>query len=162
MGSMWRNQGDGTAFAGMMRHRLNLLFLLPAIAGCDALPRDASGATERIERSGEMRIAVLPGTPDAAPALALLHAYAAQHDARLAMVAVHGEHAPHWLEDGKVDAIVGHFAKASPWQAHISLSKPVARAEPKNSKQPVLRIARRNGENAFILATDRAVAQTAE
>jgi hypothetical protein len=146
-----------------MMFRLPCLLLLPlALAGCDALPRDASGTTERIERKGEMRVVVLPGTPDAAPALALLRSYAAQHGARLAIVAAHGEHAPHWLEDGKVDAVVGHFAKASPWMADISLSKAVARAEPKDSKQPVLRIARQNGENGLILATDRAVAKTAE
>lgn len=132
------------------------------IAGCDGFPRDAAGTTERIERTHQMRVTVLPGTPDAAPALRLLRAYAARHGARMTMVAVHGEHAPHWLEDGKIDVVVGHFAKASPWMADISLSKPVARAEPKDSKQPVLRIARRNGENALILATDRTVAETAE
>lgn len=145
-----------------MRHPLHLLLFPLSLAGCGTLPRDASGVTERIERSGEMRVAVIPGTPDAAAALTLLRAYAAEHDARLTTVAVHGEHAPHWLEDGKVDVVVGHFAKASPWQAHISLSKPVARAEPKDSKAPVLRIGRRNGENALILATDRAVAEMAE
>lgn len=144
-----------------MPRPLALFLLLLMLSGCDALPRDASGTTERIERSGEMRVAVLPGTPDAAPALVLLRSYAAQHDARLTMIAVHGEHAPHWLEDGKVDAVVGHFAKASPWMADISLSKAVARAEPKDSKQPVLRIARQNGENALILAIDRAVAKAA-
>ncbi|WP_447753935.1 hypothetical protein [Sphingopyxis fribergensis] len=146
-----------------MMPRLLCLLLLPlALSGCDALPRDASGTTERIERSGQMRVVVLPGTPDAAPALALLRSYAARHDAHLTMVAVHGEHAPHWLEDGKVDAVVGHFAKASPWMTDISLSKPVARAEPDDSKRPVLRIARQNGENALILATDRAVAEMAK
>lgn len=138
------------------------LLLLFALAGCDALPRDASGTTERIERTGNMRVAVLPGTPDALPALTVLRRYAAQHGARLTTIAVHGEHAPHWLEDGKVDAVIGHFAKSSPWMADISLSQAVARAEPKDSKQPVLRIARRNGENALILATDRAVVEAAE
>ena len=46
--------------------------------------------------------------------------------------------------------------------ADISLSKAVGRPEPEDSKRPVLRIARRNGENALILATDRAVAAMAE
>ncbi len=143
-------------------HRALILPLLPlALAGCDMLPSDASGTTERIERNGAMRVAVLPGTPDAAPALAMLRAYAAQHCAHMVMVTVHGEHALHRLEDGKVDAVVGHFAKASPWMADISLSKAVGRAEPEDSKQPVLRIARRNGENALIFATDRAIAERA-
>lgn len=110
-------------------------------------------------RTGEMRIAVLPATPDAAPALAVLGAYARRHDARPARISGHGEHALRWLEEGKVDAVVGHFAKASPWLAEVALSKPVGRSEPDDSKQPVLRIARRNGENALILATDHAIAE---
>lgn len=146
----------------MMHRALAPLLLLLMFGGCDALPRDASGTSERIARDGRMRVAVSPGTPDAAAALALLRDYARQHGARLTLVRVHGEHAPHWLEDGKVDALVGHFAKTSPWIADISLSKAVGRPEPQDSKLPVLRIARRNGENALILATDRAVAAMAE
>jgi len=109
-----------------------------------------------------MRIAVLPATPDAAPALAVLSDYARSHDARLTQLSAHGEHALRWLEEGKVDAVAGHFAKASPWQAAVALSKPVGRDEPDDSNKPVLRIARRNGENALILATDRAIAETAK
>lgn len=146
----------------MMHRALAPLLLLLMLAGCDALPRDASGTSERIARDGRMRVAIAPGTPDAAAALSLLRDYARQHGARLTIVRVHGEHAPHWLEDGKVDALVGHFAKASPWMTDIALSKAVGRPEPDDSRQPVLRIGRRNGENALILATDRAVAAIAE
>ncbi len=106
-----------------------------------------------------MRIAVLPATPDVAPALAVLSVYARRHDARLMRIPGHGEHAPRWLEEAKIDAVVGHFAKASPWQTEVALSKPVGRCEPDDSKQPVLRIVRRNGENSLILATDRAIAE---
>lgn len=154
--------------AECLRSRVMTLrfFLLPtialALAACDSLPRDASETTERIERGGAMRVAVMPGTPDAAPALALLGDYAARHRARLVRVSAHGEHALRWLDEGKVDAVVGHFAKASPWQAEVALSKPVGRTEPDDSAQPVLRIARRNGENALILATDRAIAAAAQ
>ena len=136
-----------------------LPFALLALAGCDSLPRDASETTERMARSGEMRIVVMPATPDAATALALLGDYAKRHDARLTRVSAHGEHALRWLEEGKLDAVVGHFAKASPWQVEVALSRPVGRSEPDDAKQPVLRIARRNGENAFILATDRSIAE---
>ena len=132
-----------------------------ALSACNALPRDAAGTTERIERSGAMRVTILPGTPDAAPAVALLRTYAQAHRARLALVPIHGEHAHKALEDGEIDALIGHFAKASPWQADIALSKPVARGEPDDNAHPVLRIARRNGENALILATDRAIAEGA-
>ncbi len=146
----------------MKRHILPLPFLLLALTGCGTLPRDAAGSSERIARTHEMRVAVLPATPDAAPALALLGDYATSHGARLTRLSGHGEHALHWLEDGKVDVVVGHFAESSPWQAGIALSKPIARDEPEDGKQPVLRIARRNGENALIFATDRAIAELAE
>lgn len=142
-----------------MRYRLSLLMLPLLIGGCDALPRDAAGTTDRIERAHAMRVTILPGTPDARPALALLDSYARSHDARITLVPIHGEHAHKALEDGEIDVLVGHFAKASPWQADIALSKPVARGEPDDKDHPVLRIARRNGENALILATDRAVAE---
>lgn len=146
----------------MKRHILLLFFALLALSGCGPLPRDASGTSERIVRTGEIRVAILPATPDAAPALALLGRYAARHGARLTRLSGHGEHALHWLDEGKVDVVVGHFAKSSPWQTEIAISKPVARAEPRDDKQPVLRIARRNGENALILATDRAIAELAK
>ncbi|MBB6424655.1 hypothetical protein [Sphingopyxis sp. JAI128] len=145
-----------------MMWRASLLPLLLALGACGALPRDAAGTTERIAREHVMRVAVLPGTPDAAPAVALLDAYAAKHRARLMLVAAHGEHAARQLEEGRIDALVGHFAKASPWMTDISLSKAVGRREPDDSRQPVLRIARRNGENALILATDRAIAAMAQ
>lgn len=144
-----------------MRYRLALPIIALLLAGCDSLPRDAAGTTERIERAHAMRVTVLPGTPDARPALALLDSYARKHGARLTVVPIHGEHAHKALQDGEIDALVGHFAKTSPWQADIVLSKPVARGEPDDKEHPVLRIARRNGENALILATDRLVAEAA-
>jgi len=55
--------------------------------------------------------------------------------------------------------VVGHFAKASPWKTEIALSKPLTHGEPDDADMPVLRIARRNGENALVLATDRMVAE---
>ncbi|APZ97861.1 hypothetical protein BWQ93_04675 [Sphingopyxis sp. QXT-31] len=145
-----------------MRYRFALAFTALLLTGCDGMPRDAAGTTEGIERTHTMRVTVLPGTPDVRPALALLDSYARKHDARVTLVAIHGEHAHKALEDGEIDALIGHFAKASPWQADISLSKPVARGEPDDKHRPVLRIARRNGENALILATDRLVAESAQ
>ncbi|WP_144037699.1 hypothetical protein [Sphingopyxis sp. KK2] len=144
-----------------MRRFAFLLLPMLALGACDALPRDASGTTSRVERTHELRVTVLPGTPDARPALALLGAYARDHGARLQLVPIHGEHAHKALEDGEIDVLVGHFAKASPWQADIALSKPVARGEPDDRHHPVLRIARRNGDNALILATDRLVDEAA-
>jgi hypothetical protein len=144
-----------------MRYSFALVFAALLLAGCDSLPRDAAGTTERIERTHAMRVAVLPGTPDARPALAMIDAYARRRGARVTLVPIHGEHAHKALEDGEIDALVGHFAKASPWRADIALSKPVARGEPDDKEHPVLRIARRNGENALILATDRLVAEAA-
>ena len=144
-----------------MRYSSALPLAALLLVGCGSLPRDAAGTTERIEHTHAMRITVLPGTPDARPALALLDSYARKHGARLTFVAIHGEHAHKALEDGEVDALIGHFAKASPWQADIALSKPVARSEPDDKEHPVLRIARRNGENALILATDRLIAEAA-
>ena len=142
-----------------MRYRFALSFAALLLAACDSLPRDAAGTTERIERTHAMRVTVLPGTPDAQPALALVGAYARDHGAHLRLIPIHGEHAHKALKDGEVDALIGHFAKASPWQADIALSKPVARGEPDDKEHPVLRIARRNGENALILATDQLVAE---
>lgn len=140
-----------------MSRAISLIALMLLLPACGALPRDADGTTDRIERSRTMRVAVLPKTPDAGPALTLLQGYAAQHGARLAHFTLHGEHALHELEEGRIDIVVGHFAKNSPWRADVSLSKPIAQGEPGDGRRPVLRLARRNGENALILATDRAI-----
>ncbi len=145
-----------------MLRLLPFLILPLALAACDTMPRDAAGTTDRIEASGRMRVAVMPDTPDAAPALTLLADYARVHGARIAKVETHGEHALRGLEDGRIDAVVGHFAKASPWKTDIALSKAVGRTEPSDGRHPVLRIARRNGENALVLATDRLVAGSAQ
>lgn len=145
-----------------MRYPIPLLVFSLVIAGCDNLPRDAAGSTEQIERQGQLRVAVLPDTPDPQPALDMLSRYAAAHNARISFASAHGEHALRMLQDGELDAVVGHFAEASPWKADIALSKAVTRAEPENRDEPALRIARRNGENAFILATDRAIARGAQ
>ncbi len=141
-----------------MRRLLTILLFSAATAGCGAFPRDAAGTTDRIEQTGTMRVAILPTTPDARPAFNLLGDYAARHGARVALEKLPGEHALRALEEGKLDAVVGHFAHASPWNTVVSLSKAVGRGEPRDSKQPALRIARRNGENALILATDRMIA----
>jgi hypothetical protein len=143
----------------MMRKMPALLLLPLLLAACDGMPRDAGGTSERISRTGTMRVIVLPATPDAAPALDLLGRYAAAHGATVARIEAHGEHALHMLEEGDVDAVVGHFAKASPWKTEIALSKPLTHGEPDDADMPVLRIARRNGENALVLATDRMVAE---
>jgi len=143
----------------MMRKMPALLLLPLLLAACDGMPRDASGTSERISRTGTMRVIVLPATPDAAPALDLLGRYAAAHGATVARIEAHGEHALHMLEEGDVDAVVGDFARASPWKTEIALSKPLTHGEPDDADMPVLRIARRNGENALVLATDRMVAE---
>ncbi len=145
-----------------MRPFVPLVVLLPLLAGCNTLPRDAAGTTQRIEQTHMMRVTILAGTPNAQPALAILAAYARTHHARIMLVPIHGEHAHKALEDGEIDALVGHFAKASPWQTDLALSKPVARGEPDDKEHPVLRIVRRNGENALILAIDRAIADGAQ
>lgn len=137
--------------------RLAAFLLLVTLGGCDAIPRDTDGSSERIAREGVMKVATLPGTPDAEPATALLRAQARRLGARVEPVALHGDHALRRLEEGEIDAVIGHFAKNSPWRTKVSLSTAVARAEPADTAEPTLRIARRNGENALILSIDRAI-----
>lgn len=137
--------------------RMAALLLLVTLGGCDAIPRDTDGSSERIAREGVMKVAMLPGTPDAEPAAALLRAEARRLGARVEPVPLHGEHALRRLEQGEIDAVVGHLAKNSPWRRKVSLSKAVAADEPADAAEPALRIARRNGENALILAIDRAI-----
>lgn len=137
--------------------RLATLLLLVTLSGCDAIPRDTDGSSERIAREGVMKAATLRGTPDAEPAAALLRAEARRLGAHVEPVQLHGDHALRRLEEGEIDAVIGHFAKNSPWRTKVSLSKAVAGAEPADAAEPALRIARRNGENALILAIDRAI-----
>lgn len=143
-----------------MRAALALLLFLPPLSGCDSLPRDAARTHEKVTARGALNVAIVPGTRDADPALALLRRYAQARGARLSVEAVAGEAALRRLSEGKIDAVVGDFSRQSPWKTEVALSKPLTRKEPDDGKQPVLRIARRNGENGFILATDRMIAET--
>lgn len=135
-----------------------LLVSMFLLAGCDSLPRDASDTTSHIRELGTIRVAIMPGTPDADGALTLLRNFAQTQDAKIAIETRHGEHALTALGEGRIEAVVGHFAKKSPWQTHVALSAAVGQPEPDDSHKPVLRIARRNGENGLILALDRAIA----
>jgi|TARA_R100000501_G_scaffold17919_1_gene34801 DNA-binding transcriptional LysR family regulator len=127
---------------------------LASLSGCDQYPRDISGTGERIEETGRLRIGLIDGT-DAVPAQPVLEQISAHYDATQSLSTGSAEHLIRDLDEQKLDVVVGEFAKASPLAKEVSFSHSIGVPEPADKKIPVLRLARKNGENGLILFTDR-------
>jgi hypothetical protein len=121
--------------------------------GCDGYPRDPAGTMQRVRRTGVVEVGcpgtrVEPQCPEiaariAAAAGAKLHASTASFEDQLTR-----------LEDGELDLVVGKFADDSPWATRIHLLGESAEATGTS-----VRIAARQGENAWILLLERAYRQ---
>ncbi|MEN3973389.1 hypothetical protein WJS89_11990 [Sphingomicrobium sp. XHP0235] len=61
------------------------------------------------------------------------------------------------MDEGKIDLLIGEFGRAGPVSREASLSKAIGVPEPKSPTEPVLRLARKRGENELITVTDRMV-----
>lgn len=129
------------------------------LTACERYPRDPSGTASRVGVTRQLKVAIVPGTPATTPATAVLYATARRFGGRVSYRFGHGEPLLVDLERGRLDAVIGHFAKESPWAERLSFSEPIVGDEPSDDQRPVLRIARRNGENRFILAMDRIIAR---
>lgn len=132
--------------------RLALLLVL-AGAGCDALPRDVDGTSDRIARSRTIRVGLTE--PPSAEATRFLHALSTQMEARIAPVAGSLEPLLEALDHDRVDLVV------TPIRADGLLAEAVALTPPLDGSEagdrPVQwRAAARNGENRWIVMVERA------
>lgn len=123
--------------------------------GCETYPRDIERTTERIEQGHPLRLGVVAGTRITPEARAVLDRLTRELDARVERSEAPAEILVERLEQREIDLVIGEFAKKSPFRTHASLSHSIGAPEPPSGRTPVLRFARKNGENRWILLTDR-------
>lgn len=125
------------------------------IAGCGEYPKDVEATTERIEQGEPLRLGIVAGTTIPPQAEALLARLTSQLGAGIERSQAPAEILIDRLDKREVDLVIGEFAKKSPIRKNASLSHSIGVPEPPSGKTPVLRFARKNGENRWILLTDR-------
>lgn len=125
------------------------------LAGCDTIPRDPSRTSERIAKTGVIRLGAVAGAESDPAIERALGALAAGTGARVERIAGPGEAMLESLEKGEIDLVYGRFADDSPWAAHVHLGTPSGGSEgyPKSRRMP--RFAMRNGENGWIMTVEK-------
>lgn len=121
---------------------------------CSEIPQDQAGTIDRIRASGQLRVGLVSGTRAPERALSLLRKLGQRENARLVTSAQPATFALKALEDGKLDVVVGEFGRTDPVSQEVSLSEAVGDPEPRDGKEPALRLVRKNGENELITRTD--------
>ncbi len=132
--------------AGMMVAAL----LLPFLAGCDGFPRDIAGTSEEIKTTGILRAGIVAGDSDEAKERAWVEKIAETVGADADIKAGSAATLLHELEEGRIDLVMGQFAKASPWKTMVAFTDS-PEADAPRSHVPVLRAAVRNGENRWLM-----------
>jgi hypothetical protein len=131
-----------------------LLLLLFALAGCDALPRDPAGTSQRVQATRTLRVGVEAGIGAAALARAFLSALAAESGAAPRPTTAATEPMLQALEAGELDLVLAWFDAKTPWETRVALGPPLAeRGE--GAHRQMLRAAARSGENRWIVRLER-------
>lgn len=138
-----------------MRDALLPCFFL--LIGCSEIPKDAEGTIETVERTGKLHVTIVSGTRDTSPALGLVRRLADELEADTHIIRKPAAIALHDLDERMTDLVVGEFGRTSPESKVASLSKAIGQPEPRDGKIPVLRFARKKGENRLITRTDMMV-----
>lgn len=126
-------------------------FVAALVAACDAYPKDPDETTRRVRGSGTMRTGIVSGDQDGNnAALELAGTIAGAAGAQLQSKQGSAEILIRELDDGKLDLVVGKFAKSTPWKTHAALSAPYVAERPK-SDEPVLRALVKAGENRWLM-----------
>ncbi len=143
------------------RKRERAIWALPllfALIACDGFPRDTEDSSARIAADG-MRVGWVSGD-EARPELRALVGRLDQGAGRQAGVRTGSAEALLMgLEAGELDLVVGRFDAKSPWAKRVTFSQPLQTA-PIAGEELQSVAATRNGEHAWAMTVDKAVAAT--
>ncbi len=135
--------------------RLGALVLVLGLAACTDIPRDPNQTTERVLQSQEFRVGIVSGS-DIDRSQAIVDRLQALTGAKATMTEGEASLLIEKLEQGRIDLLIGSFAKNSPLKTSVTLSAPMG-----NSKVPadkaVIRAAMQPGENRWIMLVEKAV-----
>lgn len=141
---------------------LVLPFLL---AACDVLPRDPDGTLNSIQRSGVIRVGIMadPHPIDMQRASQLIHHLESRTHAKASIVEGAAEPLIGGLENGKLDMLIGPFARDTPIKSIVALGPPLASRTLGEERIDLVAVMP-NGENRWIMLVEkssRAVAPVA-
>lgn len=138
------------------------LWALLLLAACGPYPDDTAGTSERIARTGVVRIGLSELHPADAPAARTFIAQlAGRLNARAETSAGPAERELTELEAGKLDLVLGDFADDSPWLAEVALIEPISARRVGDHKLGLAPVAA-NGENRFIGVVEAVVRDMGE
>lgn len=137
---------------------LKLLLAMPfLLSACADYPRDLEGTSEAIKSRKTMRIGIVAGsTSDAAPRRAFIAELTRRTGARPFHVTGSAEALLLDLKSGKLDLVIGEFAKDTPWIDEVAVIEPIARRMVGKDELDLVPIAR-NGENRWVMTLETAV-----
>lgn len=130
------------------------LFLVGA---CSPFPKDAAGTTERIERTRTLRVAVVAGTEKWGDAKQVTDKLARRYGSTVEVRFGPAAKLLQDLKEGRADIVIGEFGRSAAVSKEASLSDAIGQPEPRDGMLPVLRVARKKGENRLITDSDKLV-----
>lgn len=124
--------------------------LMLILVGCDDFPNDIAGTMKGVTEKGVLHAGMIADGPAEANERSLVQQVAQAVGVKAELDAGSAETLLRRLEEGKLDLVVGEFAKATPWGARVAFT-PSPRAKSPPSHEPVLRAAVRLGENRWLM-----------
>lgn len=135
-----------------------LVLLTIALAGCDAMPRDFGGTTQRIAQSRTIRVGVT-GVPDPAGER-FLAALAKETGARIVLHAGPLEPLVAALDRDQLDLLLAPVRAEALLAEEVALS-PALEGEAAEDRSLATRAAVRNGENRWLMTVERVARRNA-
>jgi ABC-type amino acid transport substrate-binding protein len=127
------------------------------LSACADYPRDLEGTSEAIHSRKTMRIGIVAGpTSNAARRQAFIAELARRTGARPLYVTGSAEPLLLDLDSGKLDLVIGGFAKETPWIDEVAVIEPLATRMVGRDEIDLVPIAR-NGENRWVMTLETAV-----
>ncbi|MEX0839088.1 MAG: ABC transporter substrate-binding protein [Parvibaculum sp.] len=133
--------------------------LFCSIAACDDYPKDPEGTFDRV-RGGTLRAGLMENPPwamreEGRPSgieVRLVEDLAASLNAHVEWADGTGSQALHALKEHRLDLVVGGLLETDPWVAKVGFTRPYV-----PDKKHVVAVP--GGENAWLIAVDRFMAQ---
>lgn len=137
---------------------LKVALAIPLFLGaCADYPRDLEGTSAAIDSRKTIRIGIVAGpTGDAALRQTFIAELARITGARPLPVVGSAEPLLLDLNNGKLDLVIGEFAKNTPWIDEVAVIEPIASRMVDNDEIDLVPIAR-NGENRWVMTLETAV-----
>lgn len=146
-----------------MRSRwLGLVIAAFVTAGCEGIPKDPEGTTERVRKEGVFNVGVVapPGTIAPLKEAEFLKQVELASRAKPKLRYGPAEALLRDLEEGKLDLVMGEFSPKSPWSKSVHFLPPLGEKVTEEG-HALLSVAVRNGENQWVAILQREAAAVA-